>query len=149
MLQAADNLIVCNHYFRAKASHWAVQHKDPRWMRVKVAKIFSRLLFAMVSGRQLFPHPCCQQRHYILHKLMEFHREHDTPMSQVLADLDAATLQLPRSAYRAEAQPLEERLKEVQRRKGPQPLADILPIVLARVARTSVQSTTSEVQDLS
>jgi hypothetical protein len=60
------------------------------------------------------------------------------------ADLDAATQQLPRSAHASEAQPLAERLKEVQRRKGPQPLADIIPIVLARLGTMSVQSEASE-----
>ena len=76
---------------------------------------------------------------------MEFHRLHKTPAEQLLADLDAATLQLPRSAHAAEAPPLEERLQEVLRRKGPQPLADILPIVLARLGGAPVQSTKSEV----
>jgi len=145
LLQVADNLIACNHHFQAKANHWVQLGKDPRWMRVKVAKIFSRLLYAMVAGRQLFPHPCRQEHHYIIHKLLEFHRAHDTPLSQTLADLDAATQQLPRAAYATEAQPLHARLKEVQRRKGPQPLADILPIVLARLGGLPVQSRTSEV----
>jgi transposase len=145
LLQSADNLIACNHYFQAKAHLWARQGKDPRWMRVKVAKTFSRLLYAMVAGRQLFPHPCRQEQHYIVHKLLEFHRAHDTPMSQVLVDLEAATQQLPRAAHATEAQPLHERLKEVQRRKGPQPLADILPLVLARLGGVPVQSGPSEV----
>ncbi len=144
LVQVADNLIACNHYFGAKAAHWKSQGKDARWQRVKVAKVFSRLLYVMVAGRQLFPHPCRQQRHYILHKLMEFHRDADTHMSQVLADLDAATQQLPRSAHAVEAKPLAERLKEVQHRKGPQPLADIIPIVLARLGARSVQSEASE-----
>jgi len=144
LVQIADNLIACNHYFAAKAVHWHRQGKDARWQRIKVAKAFSRLLYAMVAGRQLFPHPCRQERHYILHKLMEFHRDRHTPMSLTLADLDAATQQLPRSAYATEAQPLAERLKEVQHRKGPQPLADLIPIVLARLGVRSVQSPASE-----
>jgi transposase len=144
LVQAADNLIACNHYFAAKGDCWRSQGKDQRWIRVKVAKHLSRLLFAIVAGRQLFPHPCRQDRHYILHKLMEFHRAHDTPMSQTLADLDTATRQLPRSAYAEEAQPLHQRLQEVQRKKGPQPLADILPIVLARLGCVPVQSHVSE-----
>jgi transposase len=144
LVQAADNLVACNHYFAAKADRWRAQAKDQRWIRIKVAKHLSRLLFAMVAGRQLFPHPCRQDRHYILHKLMEFHRVHDTPLSQTLADLDAATLQLPRSAYAEEAKPLHQRLKEVQRKKGPQPLADIIPIVLARLGIMPVQSNLSE-----
>src|SRR5207247_10553113 len=110
LLRVADNLVNCNHYFNIRATHWRRLGKDERWIRVKIAKNFSRLLFAIVAGRQLFPHPCCQQRHYILRKLLEFHREHDTPMTQTLADMDAATLQLPRTAYAAEAQPLHQRL---------------------------------------
>jgi transposase len=144
LMQVADNLIVCNHYFAAKATHWGRQGRDPRWMRIKVAKTFSRLLYAMVAGRQLFPHPCRQERSYVLHKLMQFHSEHDTPMSQALMDLEAATQQLPHSAYASEAIPLAERLKEVLRRKGPQPLADVIPIVLARLGHRAVQSMASE-----
>ena len=71
-MQVADNLVVCNHHFRAKATSWQALGKDARWIRVKVAKNFSRLLFAMVAGRQLFPHPCRQEGHYLLHKLMEW-----------------------------------------------------------------------------
>lgn len=144
LMLIADNLVACNHHFQARATAWAKQGKDARWIRVKVAKIFSRLLYAIVAGRQLFPHPCRQENHYVLHKLMEFHRLHNTSMQQLLAELDAATQQLPPSAYVAEAAPLAERLKEVQNRKGPQPLADILPIVLARLACRSVQSSSSE-----
>lgn len=144
LMQVADNLVVCNHYFSAKAIHWRSQGKDPRWIRVKVAKIFSRLLYAMVAGRQLFPHPCRQASHYILHKLMEFHKGRDTPLPDVLADLDAATQQLPRAACASEAVPLAARLKEVENRRGPQPLADLIPIVLARLAARSVQSESSE-----
>lgn len=148
-LMAADNLVSCNHHFNVKAEHWRAQGKDPRWIRIKIAKNLSRLLYAMVAGRQLFAHPCCQPRHYILNKLTEFHREHETPMPETLADLDAASLQLPRSAHAEEAQPLEERLKEVERKKGPQPLAQILPIVLARLERLRVQSSSSEDPGLS
>ena len=145
LMQIADNLVACNHHYQAKATSWARKGKDARWIRVKVAKNFNRLLYAMVAGRQLFPHPCRQEDHYVLHKLMEFHRLHGSPMPQHLADLDAATLQLPPSAYAAEAMPLKERLKEVLNRKGPQPLADILTIVLARLGCLPVQSEMSEV----
>ena len=40
---------------------------------------------------------------------------------------------LPRGPYLMSPVPLEERLAELARRRGPQPLADILPIVLARL----------------
>ena len=145
LMQAADNLVACNHYFAAQSDRWRGQGQDTRWIRVKVAKRLSRLLFAMVAGRQLFPHPCRQERHYLLTKLTEFHRTHDTPGALMLADLDEASKQLPRSALAVETPPLEERLKEVQKKKkGPQLLADILPLVLARLGRLSVQYEQSE-----
>ena len=102
----------------------------------------------MVAGRQLFPHPCCQPQHYILDKLLAFHRQHDTPWPQVLADLQAATDQLPPSAFAREAEPLAKRLERLQATKrGPQLLADILPIVLARLGIDAVQSASSRDQD--
>jgi transposase len=141
LMQIADNLVMCNHYFSVRAAHWAQAGKDPRWARVKIAKSFSRIAYAMVAGRQLFPHPCCQQRHYILDKLLAFHTDHDTPMSQTMIDLQAATDQLPRSAYAQEAEPLAQRLAALQAsRRGPQLVANIIPIVLARLGINGVQS---------
>jgi transposase len=144
LMQTADNLVQCNHYFRARAERWTHAGKDPRWVRVKVAKIFSRLAFAMVAGRQLFAHPCCQQRHYILGKLLAFHSDHHTPPQAQRQDLEAATDQLPIKARAAEAEPLQQELDVLARRRGPQPLAGIIPLVLARLAGQVVQSTPSE-----
>ena len=99
----------------------------------------------MVAGRQVFRHPCIQGRHYILDKLTAFHRDHDTPMPEVLADLQAAVGQVPPREHAAEAKPLHEELTKIQegRRRGPQPLADILPVVLARLGVGVVQSAQS------
>jgi transposase len=150
LMQTADNLIRCNHYFAARAQLWASAGKsDARWLRVKVSKCFSRIALAMVGGRQLFPHPCCQPRHAILDKLLTFHREHGTPMDQVMRDLDEATKQLPRSAYAHEAEPLQARLQKLEqsRSKRPQPLSSILPIVLARLGIATLQSEPREDRD--
>jgi transposase len=144
LLQTADNLVQCNHHFQARAAQWARAGKDPRWVRVKVAKTFSRLAYAVVAGRQLFPHPCCQPRHHILGKLLAFHGEHDTPPPALRQDLEAAVGQLPLRSRAAEAAPLQEELDALGRRRGPQPLAEILPLVLARLAGPVVQSPTSE-----
>ncbi len=147
LLQIADNLAKKNHHFQARAALWTRAGKDPRWIRVKIAKIFSRLAFAMVAGRQLFPHPCCQQRHYLLDKLLTFHLEHATPAPALHEDLDAAVQHLPSRARTDEAKPLRERLEELARqRRGPQPLAQILPLVLAKLGLLGVQST-AEGQD--
>jgi transposase len=142
ILGIADNLIVCNHHFGVLATQWLAQGKDPRHSRVKVGLRFCRIAFQIVAGRQVFRHPCIQGRHYILDKLSAFHRQHDTAMPEVLRDLQAAIGQLPARAYTAEAKPLHEELKRIQdgRRRGPQLLGDILPIVLARLGVGAVQS---------
>jgi transposase len=144
LMQTADNLVQCNHYFKARADQWTRAGKDPRWVRVKVAKIFSRLAFAMVAGRQLFPHPCCQPRHYVVGKLLTFHSEHGTDPTAMRRDLEAAVEQLPPKSRAAEVEPLQKELDALARRRGPQPLAEIIPLVLARLAGRVVQSTPSE-----
>jgi transposase len=144
LMQTADNLVQCNHHFRVRAEHWSCAGKDPRWVRVKVAKIFSRLAFAMVAGQQLFPHACCQPRHYILGKLLAFHSAHGTDPGTLRQDLEAAVEQLPAARRAAEAEPLQQELDALGRRRGPQPLAEILPLVLARLAGRVVQSQPQE-----
>ena len=129
---------------RPRAAQWARARKDPRWVRVKIAKILSRLIIAIVGGRQLFPHPCCQQRHYILGKLLAFHSEHGTNLVATRQDLEAAAQQLPAPRRAVEAEPLQQQLDALANRRGPQPLAQILPLVLARLAGRVVQSTPSE-----
>lgn len=145
ILNIADNLIGCNHHFGVLASRWRALGKDARHTHVKIALRFCRIAYQIVAGRQVFRHPCLQQRSYILDKLHAFHRDHDIPVSQALADLQAAVAQLPRSAYAEEARPLAEELQRIEagRRRGPQLLADILPIVLARLGVVAVQSTES------
>jgi transposase len=145
LMQTADNLVACNHYFRARAALWSQAGKDPRWVRVKIAKIFSRLAFAMVAGRQLFPHPCCQPRHYILGKVLAFYSEHNTKPLEIRQDLEAAVNQLPANARAPEAQSLQEHWEQLdKRRRGPQSLATIIPLVLARLGREVVQSNNHE-----
>jgi transposase len=142
ILCIADNLVKCNHHFNALAAHWRTAGKDPRHTRVKIAQRFCRIAYQIVAGRQCFRHPSIQQRSYILDKLNAFHRAHDTPVCQTLADLQAAVEQLPKDAYPHEAQPLAEELRRIEqgRRRGPQRIGDILPIVLARLGVAPVQS---------
>jgi transposase len=142
ILTIADNLSVCNHHFQYLATRWRSQGKDPRSIRVRVASRFCRIAFLMVAGRQVFRHPCIRGRHDILDKLNAFHREHDTAMADVLRDLQAAIAHLPSREYAAEAKPLQEELQRIRdgRRRGPQPLGDILPIIFARLGVGAVQS---------
>jgi transposase len=148
LMQAADNLVGCNQYFRAQADQWRRAGKDERWLRVKVVKRFTRLAYAMVAGKQIFSHPCCQQRHYILQKLLDFHGEHGTPPAEIRRDLEALVAQLPGSSHQEEAEPLKKRLDELAKKRGIQPLAAIIPIVLARLGVKQVECP-SEGADLS
>jgi transposase len=145
ILTIADNLILCNHHFQALATRWASQGKDARDRHVRVGLRFCRIAFQMVAGRQVFRHPCIQGRHAILDKLLAFHRDHDTSMPELLRDLQAAVSQIPQREYAAEAKPLQEEYQRIQegRRRGPQVLGDILPIVFARLGVGVVQSTES------
>jgi len=149
ILRAADNLIKCNHHFNVLAHTWQKEKKDPRHTRVKVGLRFCRIAYQIVAGRQVFRHPGLQGRHYVLDKLVAFHREHDTSAAEQLRDLQAALAQVPEAEHRAEAVPLAEELAKVQqgRRRGPQLLGDILPIVLARLGVGGVQSTASGEKD--
>jgi hypothetical protein len=150
ILGIADNLVCCNHHFNVLALRWKAAGKDPRHTRVKVALRFCRIAYQMVAGGQVFRHPCLQHRSYILDKLNAFHRDHETPLAQALADLQAAIEHLPRSAYAEEAKPLAEELQRIEdgRRRGPQLLGDILPIVLARLGVAALQSKESGEHDL-
>jgi transposase len=138
----ADNLIKCNAHFRVLAAGWRRHGRDARAVRVQVAGRFCRIAYQMVAGRKVFRHPSCQTRDYVLKKLIAFHHEHECNIDEIVRNLDAAVAQLPRSAYREEAVPLAEELDRVlnQRGKGPRPLSEILPVVLAKLGVKPVKS---------
>ncbi len=142
LLRIADNLRKCNRHFRGRAAVWQAAGTDLRVIAVRIASRFSRIAYQMVAGRQVFRHPCLSGRDLILDKLLAFHHQHGTPVNQILADLQAAIAQLPRREYAAEAAPLSERLRRQRssRRRGPQPIGEILPVVLARLEAGAVQS---------
>jgi len=148
ILDVADNLILCNHYFNAMAARWRAAGKDPRHTHVKIGMRFCRIAYHMVAGRQVFRHPCLRERSYILDKLLAFHNQHQTPIQDTLQDLNHAMEHVPKKEYRAEARPLGERLEREQRRsRGPQLLSEVLTIVLARLGVGRVQSTESGASD--
>jgi len=142
LLGIASNLLKCNHHFRGLADAWKAQGADPRSNRVKIASRFSRIAYLMVAGRQLLDHRCMQPRSYILDKLMAFHQEHGSPPARMMADLKAAIAQLPAKEHPQEAIPLAKRLQETRaaRRRGPQPIGDILPLLLAKLGVGPLQS---------
>ncbi len=151
LLGIADNLLQCNDYFRGLAGRWKAGGKDPCHSHVKVACRFSRLAYLIVAGGELVPHPCLLPRSAILDKLIEFHQQHQTPPDRMLAELQTAADGLPRGEYAHEAVPLVKRLAEtrIARRRGPQPIGDLLPLLLAKLGIGDVQSMAAGVRDLS
>ena len=63
---------------------------------------FCRISFQMVAGGRVFDHPAARQRDYVLHKLIAFHHQHQTPPLQVQHDLQQASKQLPSAEHAAE-----------------------------------------------
>jgi len=144
LLRIADNLIRHNHHYRARAERWQRQNKDPRWIRVKVSKSFSRLVFVMLTGRCLVQHPACQPRHSICDKLLGFHCERQTDIQCALADIERLSAQLSGRTQQEERQMLQNQLDDprCRRHRGPQAIGKIIPLVLARLGIRIVQSQT-------
>jgi transposase len=150
ILGIADNLILCNAHFRLRAATWKAAGKNPQHTHVKIAMRFCRIAFHMVAGRQVFRHPSLRERGYILDKLLAFHLEHETSFKDILPDLHHAIDQIPAKEHGAEAQPLADRMRTARKggKQGPQPIGEILAIVLARLEVHRLSSTPSEEQDL-
>jgi transposase len=142
LMLVAANLLRHNRHYQAKSWPWQNAKRDRRWMRVKIAKSFSRLMLAMVSQRTIFAdHPACQTRHYVLDKLLEFHHQCGADMKVLLDDLDQASRHLTPKNRQQEVAALQQRLKDIDdRRRGPVSLASIIPLVLARLGIAVVQS---------
>ena len=165
ILLIAENLLKCNEYFHGLGEAWRAAGAGYRAVVVRAAKRFCRIAYQMVAGRQVFRHPSCRERHYILEKLSIFYSEHETPLDQVLRDLHEAVNWLPAREYAAEAERLRAGLppaprsaapaaaarphpaapppKPVGRPRGPRPLSAILPELLLRLGVTMVESSAS------
>jgi transposase len=150
IMTIADNLIVFNEHFRVLATQWQLEGKDPRAIRVRVAGRFCRIAYQMVAGRATYRHPSCQQRDYVLRKLIMFYMEHSIDIIRITRDLDAAVAQLPGAEHREEGAALAAELDQLQKKRGsgPRSLAEILPAVLAKLGVLLAKSTKSGEADL-
>jgi len=134
LMRIADNLVCHCAYYRGLADVDRARDIDERAIRVKIAKKFSRLAFACVAGDEPLKHPAVQQPDSIMEKLREFHRVHQTPMDQVLADLNTTVELLPYHTRGVEAEVVAEVLRQqTARRRGPVAIGALLPAVLARL----------------
>jgi transposase len=141
LMMMADNLVTCNAHYRGLATLWAARGREPRSIRARVATRFARLVFQVVAGRQILQHPGMRNRDAIIHKLMQYQLEHGTPLPIVLSTLKDAADQLPAGSQAQESAPLVVELARVQKsRRGPQPIGEILPFVLARLGGGDLQS---------
>jgi transposase len=138
-LLIAENLIKCNEYWRGKYQYWKSQGHDPRDIRCRVANRVTRAVYQIVAGKKLFKHTSRLDRGYVLNKLLDFHRNHNSPMDVVLTDLKAAADQLPKSSHATEAKPLQEVHRKTirSRQKEPQQLGSLLVHVLMRLGVTN------------
>jgi len=150
IMMIADNLIECNDHFRVLATQWQQEGKDPRAIRVRVAGRFCRIAYQMVAGRATYRHPSCQQRDYVLRKLIRFYNVHSIDIIRIMRELDAAVAQLPGAEHREEGAALAAELDQLQKKRGsgPRSLAEILPAVLAKLGVQLVTSTKSGEADL-
>ncbi len=126
----AENLIKCHSHYRGLAALWKQKKIDPRDCRCRIANRALRMVYQLVGGRQVWRGQGVE-RGYLLLKLQEFHREHQTPMDQVIRDLNEAFAWLPRSQYAAEAKPLAALARRKQR--GPRHIGTILAPLLLRL----------------
>ena len=138
----AENLIVCNIHFRGLAARWKALGKTTGHSRVSVACRFCRIAFHMVAGRHVFHHPSIRERSYILEKLLAFHIEHQTPLEEALRDLHQAADHIPKKEHAAEARKLEETFRPTRKRgkSGPQPLSELIALILLRLGVGTLES---------
>jgi transposase len=147
-MRVADNLVKCNAHYRGKSQFWKQRGVDPRDIRCRVANRATRTIFQMVSGRQVYRHPSRLGRQYILDKLLKFHQEHHSAPVEILRDLQAAAELIPRTEITAETaplQPIADRYRRA-RRKGPQPVGEIVLVLLARLGAGSWPEADGELQ---
>ncbi len=146
-MMVAENLIKCHPYYRGLSALWMQQKVDPRDRRCRIANRAMRMVYQLVGGRQLWRGKGVD-REYLLAKLQEFHRVHESPIDQAIRDLHEAFAWLPKSAYAEEAKPLAELARKKQR--GPQRIGDLMIPLLIRLGipivpiEEKVQSPTSE-----
>jgi serine/threonine protein kinase len=105
-LLAAENLLQCNAYWSGRIRLGKSQGHDPCDICVRIANRITRTAIQMVPERKVCNHRSHFYRGYIPDKLVTFHRDHDSPMSQILINLKCAPDHIPKQAHGDETKPL-------------------------------------------
>lgn len=145
-MMVAENLIKCHPYYCGLSALWQGQKIDPRDRRVRIANRAMRMIYQIVAGRQVWRGKGVD-REYLLMKLREFHRTHQTPLDQTVRDMDEAFEWLPKSTYPSEAKSLRELAQK--KRRGTKSIGDLLLPLLVRLGgggTERLESTSSEAQ---
>lgn len=148
-MMVAENLIKCHPYYRGLSALWMQRKVDPRDRRCRIANRAMRMVYQLVGGRQLWRGKGAD-REYLLAKLEEFHRVHQTPIEQAIRDLHEAFAWLPKSAYAQEAKPLTELAR--RKRRGPVRIGDLMIPLLIRLGipiEEKIESPASEARSSS
>ena len=132
LMNIADNLTKCNPFFIGQSLVWEKADVDPRAIRVRVAKHFTRLGFALVAGRQELRHECLTGRDSLLRKLLKFYQDHHSTSDQMRSQLETAAEQLTQPAREREGELLHAALSGSASRRGPSSLAELLPLILLK-----------------
>jgi transposase len=134
LMRIAESLAFHCFYYRGLAETDRARGLHVRASRVKTANKFTRVAFACVAGDEPMKHPAFQRPDSIMEKVRQFHLVHQTPMDQVLADLQTTVEQLPNNTRSREAQVVAEVLRQnASRARGPVGIGALLPAVLARL----------------
>ncbi|MEL7337032.1 MAG: transposase, partial [Planctomycetota bacterium] len=102
-LMVARNLIKCHSYYRGMAGLMKHEKVHGRDRECRVANRANRMVFQLVSGRQVWRGKGVD-REYLLKKLQTFHHDHKTPLQQIAADLITAADWLPKTTHLEEGQ---------------------------------------------
>jgi len=142
----AQNLLTCNAYFRSKGLLWRDQDVDAIDIQTRIANRATRVVFQIVSGGQVFQHPCGLNRDYLMEKLIDYCRAHQIAPDHTLRLLHAAADHIPKAACTDEAARVKTKFQQTRRqsRKEPKSIGTLMVAVLAKLGVVELQSNESE-----
>jgi transposase len=106
ILLVAEDLLKCNEFSHGLGESWRAAGAGCRAVVVRAAKRLCRIAYRMMAGREVFRHPSCRERHYIIDNLIRIFYNNYIHMDQVLHDSHEAVNRLPPGKYAAEAERL-------------------------------------------